>query len=253
VVKFDDQRMTSYPTRAAAEAALATARQQGFAAKILQQNPESPWDSMSLADQRNLLARAGQSPKWAGEKLSAIPSAAAGKIKQYLRSGARRNPGATDAAARMYETFHGAEPKEILELQESDAARHTYTALGDLQELIIDAPAGKVKIGFGGGDGVKVATAPSGRQLYLLGGNQNLDAQLERFGSDFSKDFVELGAAVQITYRARKSMDQFDLVDYWHKLGEETGEPPFAFYDRLKRRIFLAGGRYRVEAPGIIN
>ena len=166
---------------------------------------------------------------------------------------ARRNPDATDTAAALYESFHGKTPKEILEMQESDAARHTYTALGDLQELVMDAPAGKVKIGFSNADAVKVASAPGGKQLYLLGGNQNIDAQLGSFGSDPAKDFVELGAAVQITYRARKSMDDFTLVDYWHKLGEETGEPPYAFYDRLKRRIFLAGGRYRVEAPGIIN
>lgn len=167
--------------------------------------------------------------------------------------GSVRNPDGTDEAAGLYEKFHGKEPGEILEMQESDAARQTYTALGDLQELVIDAPAGKVKIGFDSGDAVKVASAPGGKQLYLLGGNQNLDSQLDRFGSDAGKDFVELGAAVQITYRARKSMDNFQMVDYYHDLGEETHEPPMAFYDRLKRRIFLAGGRYRVEAPGIIN
>lgn len=163
------------------------------------------------------------------------------------------NPSSTESAAALYETFHGKTPKEILEMQESDAARHTYTALGDLSELVLDAPAGKVKIGFDSTDAVKVASAPGGKQLYLLGGNQNLDSQLGRFGSDPGKDFVELGAATQITYQARKSIDDFKLVDYFHNLGEETNEPPYAFYDRLKRRIFLAGGRYRVEAPGIIN
>lgn len=170
-----------------------------------------------------------------------------------IRSARLSNPSATESAAALYESFHGKSPREILEMQESDAARHTYTALGDLRELMIDAPAGKVKIGFDGSDAVKVASAPGGKQLYLIGGNQNLDSQLGRFGSDPSKDFVELGAATQITYQTRKSMDNFTLVDYYHNLGEETNEPPFAFYDRLKHRIFLAGGRYRVEAPGIIN
>ena len=102
-------------------------------------------------------------------------------------------------------------------------------------------------------DGVQVASAPDGHQLYFIGGNQNIESQLDNFGSDEAKDFVELGAAIKLTYRARKSMDDFKLVDYYHHLGEETNEPPFAFYDRLKRRIFLVGGRYRVEAPGIIN
>ena len=165
----------------------------------------------------------------------------------------RRNPGATQAAAALYESFHGRSPREIVEMQESDAAQHTYTALGDLRELVIDAPAGTVKIGFESSDAVKVASAPGGKQLYFLGGNQNIDGQLGRFGSDSGKDFVELGTAVQLTYRARKSMDNYQSVDYYHDLGEETGEQPLAFYDRLKRRIFLVGGRYRVEAPGIIN
>jgi len=170
-----------------------------------------------------------------------------------IRSARLSNPTATESAAALYESFHGKSPREILEMQESDAARHTYTALGDLRELVIDARTGTIKIGFDASDAVKVASAPGGKQIYLLGGNQNLDAQLARFGSDPGKDFVELGAVTQITYRARKSVDNFSLVDYYHDLGEETNEPPFAFYDRLKRRIFLAGGRYRVEAPGIIN
>jgi len=171
-----------------------------------------------------------------------------------IRSARLSNPGTTRAAAALYEQFHGQSPREILEMQESDTARHTYVALGDLKQLAIDAPAGKVTITFDPRqDGVKVASSPSGTQIYLLGGNQNIDAQLDQFGSDASKDFIELGAAIKIRYITRKSIDDFQLADYWHKLGEETNEPPFAFYDRLKRRIFLAGGRYRVEAPGIIN
>jgi len=166
---------------------------------------------------------------------------------------ARLNPSSTDSAAELYERFHGRSPREIIEMQESDAARHTYSAIGDLVELVIDAPAGTVKIGFGPADAVKVASAPGGKQLYFLGGNQNLDGELGRFGSDPSKDFVDLGTAVQLTYRARKSMDNYQLVNYYHDLGEETGEQPLAFYDRLKRRIFLVGGAYKVEAPGIIN
>jgi hypothetical protein len=211
------------------------------------------WESMSFADRKNLLHHVGVSQDWAEHERfpGNMPESTRRKILRHLRR--RKNPGATDAAAQLYEQFHGASPEKILEMQESDAARHTYTALGDLRELVLDAPAGKVKIGFDGADAVKVASAPGGKQIYLLGGNQNIDSQLGNFGSDPGKDFVELGAAVKITYRARKSMDDFQLVDYWHMLGEETNEPPFAFYDRLKRRIFLVGGRYRVEAPGIIN
>ena len=164
-----------------------------------------------------------------------------------------RNPDATEQAEHLYREFHGTDPREIVEMQESDAARHTFTALGDLSQLVIHAPAGTIKIDFSHSDAVKVASAPGGRQLYLLGGNQNIDSALEQFGSDPRKDFVELGEGKQITYSARKKFDDFRLVDYYHNLGEETGERPILFYDRMKKRIFFVGGRYRVEAPGIIN
>lgn len=165
----------------------------------------------------------------------------------------RGNPDTTGQAAELYEQFHGESPQKILELQESDTARKVYTGLGVLTELVIDAPSGTVKIGFYPDDAVQVASAPSGKQIYLLGGNQNISANLGRFGSDASKDFVLLGMGSQITYRARKSMDDFQIVDYYHDFGEETEEPPMVFYDRMKHRIFLAGGRYYVEARGIIN
>jgi hypothetical protein len=166
---------------------------------------------------------------------------------------AGRNPVGLEHATQLYEKFHGTSPEEIVRVQESDCQRKVYTGLGTLTEIVIDAVAGEVKITFPAEDGVQLASAPGGRQLYLIGGNQNIDAQIDRFGTDTTKDFVELGAAVKITYRTRKSIDNFDLVDYWHKAGEETNEPPYAFYDHLRKRIFLVGGRYRVEAPGIIN
>jgi hypothetical protein len=166
-----------------------------------------------------------------------------------------RNPGEMDAAADLYQEFHGTEPRGVIAMQESDVTRKTYTTLGDLVQLWIRNVGGDYrtsKILFAG-DRVKVASAPTKTQIYLIGGNQNIDSHLEDFGGDPSKDFVELGRAVYISYAARKSIDDFKLVEYYHRLGEETGEPPLAFYNRLQRRIYLVGGRYTVEAPGIIN
>lgn len=166
-----------------------------------------------------------------------------------------KNPGAMEAAADLSREFHGIDPRQVSTVQETDVMRHTYTALGDLVQLWIRNVGGDYrtsKITFTD-DKVKVASSPNGKQLYLIGGNQNIDAQLENFGGDASKDFVELGQAVFISYATRKKIDALKLVEYQHKLGEETGEPPLAFYNRLQRRIYLVGGRYRVEAPGIIN
>jgi hypothetical protein len=199
----------------------------------------------------------GKRKKGSGKVVEIYHPANENPCRMMMDNRGMRNPvslerGAARAVA-LYEEFHGASPEEIVRVQESDCQRQVYTGLGTLTELVIDARSGKCKIGFPAEDGVQLASAPGGQQLYLIGGNQNIDSQLDKFDTDATKDFVELGAAVKITYRTRKRIDNFDLVDYWHQAGEETNEPPYAFYDHLRKRIFLVGGRYRVEAPGIIN
>ena len=156
-------------------------------------------------------------------------------------------------AKELYEKFHGKPPKEVLELQESAAIRGDYTALGDLVELVVKSPAGdSLRIGFEG-EKVKLASSPNGAQLYFLGGNQALDGNLARFKTDATKDLVDLGEAQSIVYRAAKDFTGFKSSDWEHEFGEESGERPSAFYDKLKRRIFLVGGTYRVERPGIVD
>lgn len=169
--------------------------------------------------------------------------------------GTAQNPDQLQAAGELSREFHGTDPRQVITMQETDVTRRTYTALGDLVQLWIRNVGGDYrtsKISFTG-DRVKVASAPNGAQLYLIGGNQNIDSHLGTFGGDVSKDFVELGQAIYISYATRKKMDDLKWTEYFHHLGEETHEPPLAFYNRLQRRIFLVGGRYRVESPGIIN
>ena len=156
-------------------------------------------------------------------------------------------------AKALYQKFHGKAPKEVLELQESAAIRGEYTSLGDLVELVVKSPAGEsLRIGFAG-EKVKLASSPNGGQLYFLGGNQALDGNLARFKTDATKDLVDLGEAQSIVYRAAKDFTGFKSSDWEHAFGEESGERPSAFYDKLKQRIFLVGGTYRVERPGIVN
>jgi hypothetical protein len=166
----------------------------------------------------------------------------------------RRNPDELGEAADLYREFHGRDPHEILELQESDLARKEYTALGPLVELHTLLPNGaKAKIMFGESDAVMVASSPNGRQIYLLGGNQDISDSLGSMGADVSKDLIDLGDAVFISYDASKWQTDFKPTIWEHKLGEESGIHPRGFYDQLKRRIFFAGGNYRVERPGIID
>lgn len=175
----------------------------------------------------------------------------------------------TEQAVRLFEKFHGKEPAEILEVQRSAAMRLDYTALGDLvaigvgpadlrgQELVNhweDLP----NIGFEG-EGVKLASAPSGRQLYLIGGNQDLTADLPEFeGVDPEKDLIDLGEAGFLVYLARKWQTKFEPIEWVHELGEETGVLPRLVFDRIKSELCLVGGDYFIDltefrSPGIEN
>jgi len=158
-----------------------------------------------------------------------------------------------EGAAALYETFHGRAPREILELTESAEERGEYAGLGDLVELTIVAPTrDAVQIQFKG-DGVRLAANPEGTQLYLLGGNQDISGHLGLFGADESKDLIDLGELKQLVYEAVKWQTDFTPQEWKHDLGEESGVRPQAFYDQLKKRIFFAGGNYRVTRPGIVD
>lgn len=161
--------------------------------------------------------------------------------------------GPLSEAEDLYRTFHGRDPREVLELTETAEQRGEYTGLGDLVELTIDAPNGdRVVVNFKE-DGVRLASSPEGSQLYLLGGNQDISGVLEKFGADTSKDLIDLGELKQLVYDAAKWQTDFSPQEWKHDLGEESGIRPRAFFDQLKKRIFFAGGNYRVKRPGIVD
>lgn len=166
----------------------------------------------------------------------------------------RRNQGDDLAQSRkLYSDFHGKDPAGVITRQTSDKERLEYAALGDLGYLkVLPLEKPEVKIDFEG-DRVKLASSPDGSQLYLIGGNQNVSALLDKFTEDASKDFVELGVATEVQYFTHKAMHDFKPVDYFHKFGEESGVAPIAVFNQLKKEIFLVGGEYHVEAPGIVN
>lgn len=163
------------------------------------------------------------------------------------------NPDEMQEAITLYEKFHGADPSKILEVQESAAVRSTYAGLGDLVELLVKRGDGRVVQMQFEGDKIKVAANPKGTQIYFIGGNQNLNGALGEFDADTTKDFVELGECTRIMYFTHKEADGFQPVDYHHKFGEEGGARPMLIYNKIQRRMILAGGSYTVEAPGIIN
>lgn len=168
----------------------------------------------------------------------------------------RRNASDTEEAVKLFESFHGKDPKGIVEKQVSAAIRLDYTALGDLEKLIVTTPIGdKVDINFEG-DGVKLASSPDGKQLYCIGGNQNIGKCLDAASLD--KDFINVGEVLQVEYLARKIHGNYEPVTYYHKMGEKTGDRPILMFDKLRKQIFFIGGAYFIKkeggvSPGIEN
>jgi hypothetical protein len=188
----------------------------------------------------------------------------------------RQNPpsgngnGNGDAAAQLYTDFHGRGPKEVLELQEEVMQSGDYTALGDMGCLWLSPVDAKrdpkdwpdPDIEFEKSDQVKLAVDPKGGQLYLVGGQQEIPLDyLRRRGLDTSKRFIPLGCVHAIGYVTKKKFDEFKEVEYDHAFGDESGELPFAYYDKDARRIVLVGGAYYIlpvdaklgVSPGLAN
>ena len=167
-----------------------------------------------------------------------------------------RNPDETRQAVKLFQSFHGKDPKDITEKHVSAEIRKDYAALGDLEYLKVVTPLGQtVQFNFHH-DGVKLASSPDGKQLYCIGGNQNLTSCLTP--DSLEKDFIDLGEAIEVQYLARKIHSNFEPTSYYHKFGEKTGARPQLAYDKLKRQIFFVGGEYFIKAdkgvsPGIEN
>ena len=189
------------------------------------------------------------------------------KTRATKKTVTRRNPSDTSQAVKLFESFHGKDATEIIEAQRSAAMRLDYTGLGPLIALGFEDggfPESRLKdkwdqcnhIDFDG-DGVMLASAPTGKQLYFIGGNQNLDSSLSMFeGVDTAKDLIDLGDVVFVVYEARKVHDNFAPADYCHRFGGHGKTLPRLAYDKLKKEMLLIGGEYLIDtkagiSPGI--
>jgi hypothetical protein len=93
-----------------------------------------------------------------------------------------------------------------------------------------------------------------GRQLFLFGGNQDMEPALKQhFDIGSNVQLVVLGVIGRIWYVTRKSMHNFELESYVHRFGEEGGEKPLLLYDRLNKKQWIVGGDYTITERGIEN
>jgi hypothetical protein len=98
-----------------------------------------------------------------------------------------------------------------------------------------------------------LAAVPNTKMLYLVGGNQNVDADLKLLGADPEKDILDLGNVYLVEYFTQKRFDRFEPTNYWHHFGEKTGVQPRLMYLRGAHLLWLAGGEYVVTPRGIEN
>jgi len=98
-----------------------------------------------------------------------------------------------------------------------------------------------------------VAAEPNAKQIYIVGGNQNIEGQLGKLGADASKEYLDLGFIYLVEYFTQKRFDRFEPVSYWHHFGEKTHVQPRLAYDRLRHRLLVQGGEYQIRPEGITN
>jgi hypothetical protein len=186
----------------------------------------------------------------------ALSSATRGvpKFKDMGRT-RRRNP----LAADLREEFTQRPVDSYDEFNEPHVPAGEYARLGNLLDLfVIPTWAGSaIQLSFVG-KGIKVISDGGGRKIYFVSGNQDLSAQLSKFGvADSGKQL--LGQVRNIYYGEKKNHDVIDphyqgkYVQWEHQFGEVSGIRPKLYYDAAAKRMILEGGNYRVEKAGIID
>ena len=195
------------------------------------------------------------------------PMEAIGSLANPRRRRKRRNP--EEQSAMAYEIFHGKPPQGTTEILEDIHEHENLWALGTLQELVINTLSGyqatfefttdnpwlcgnEPRESTGGlfGERNMVCT-----QLFLRGGDQRLNLKKIHMDEDtkWHKEQMVIGDLIEVTYHTEKGFDKFKPVDYYHALGEESGEIPIIIYDTRNKLLSIAGGQYEIKAEGITN
>lgn len=164
------------------------------------------------------------------------------------------NPDDAAEAARRFEEFHGYPPEEIFELIEQRREHQHLAVLGELIELEISPAINDGRIVLQNFDGASLCSSPAGTQIYVRGGNQQVD--LSKFGLDANRphDLEVLGLLKRAVYHTTKlHLVEGGTADYEHTFGEDNGEMPAVLYDTGNFELTFAGGSYYVEPEGIVN
>lgn len=176
-------------------------------------------------------------------------------MKKFLpgfKRGRRRNQDDMSEAVEKFTEFHGKPPTKILEYEIDDTHYpDTLSEMGRLKELRFNLDSMNRDFPLRGFGACQATCTGDGRNIYLIGGDQQVNLEALDIGSD--KDSIELGPCTYIEYHTVKGFHDFEPIDYWHRFGEEDGVLPLLCYDRLNHALFLMGGNYSVRPEGIVN
>lgn len=167
------------------------------------------------------------------------------------RPAKRKNSAAELAAAgQLAESWSGRAPHQVTEIQETLRARNDFADLGGLEELVVERNGYAYTLRFGNDVRVAAAVEPGAdvtRQIYFVGGDQELDLDALDIESAAFRDKVDVGRVRTIVYVARKDHLEGTLGPYEHRFGEEGGSEPLLVYDCLNQRLELVGGTYEIR------
>ena len=181
----------------------------------------------------------------------------------YAQRIQQANP--ADAAASMYQKFHGRPSGEVVQVDEPVHYHAHLAALGELEKLTVKSNDGGLVDLEGFGDAV-LCSNERGTQLYIEGGDQAVKLSAFGIGKPYH-DVEDLGEVTKLWYFTTKDHlgEQGGEASYHHTLSEEKktrmaywfGEcrvpKPRLLYDTLNQSLAFAGGEYTVEPEGIRN
>jgi hypothetical protein len=211
-------------------------------------DPDSTFDS--LKDVKRFIDWQKKNP---GKGAAAFKRCNAVAGRKRARKG---NP--SDAAAAVYEEFHGRPSEEVVTVSEKIHYHEHLAALGELRTLVVQARDGG-KVTLSKFRKAILCCNEAKTQMFIRGGDQAVD--LEAFGIRTVHEVETLGRVVELAYFTRKDHlgDEGGTAVYFHVSGETiengkykmAGWGPDLIYHTVDERLEFSGGSYTIRAEGV--
>jgi hypothetical protein len=188
--------------------------------------------------------------------LSVLPTfASEAAAKKFVDAQlAKKNP--AEAAAEVYEEFHGMPSAEIIEVTRKVHYHEHLAALGKLEALVVRCLDGYERrlVGF---KNAKLCSNEQKNQLFVEGGDQTLDSNDYGF-RDWPHEMNTLGLVIRLEYFTTKTHlgSEGGTAIYFHEpgkaeRGQSAGVGPDLIYDAPNEALLFSGGTYLIKREGI--